>query len=398
MVGLGLAICSVVTTADAPDVSACKQRIEQQAIGGGANPNTVSRLLANAKFEDAIIALDRRQPEFSSTFARYMSLRVTDTRIEKGRALYQQHRGLLNKLQQQYGVPGHYLVAFWGLETNYGGYMGEHNVFDALFTLGCDPRRSQFFTGELIEALQLVDEQQLDPATMAASWAGALGQTQFMPSNYRRFAVDGDGDGRADLWGSIPDALASAAHFLHSLGWQPGLRWGREVRLPANFDWATAGRTNKQPLSFWRQAGVRDQFGNRLPSRNDIEGAIIVPAGHRGPAFIAYHNFSVIMGWNRSEFYAISVGHLADRIAGAAGLQVSPPVDAPRLRRDEIKSIQEQLNALGFDAGTPDGIAGSATRSAISGFQRQRGMIGDGFLSREVVDLLLNPAESSTNE
>lgn len=380
-----------------PDVAACKQRIEQQAIDGGATADTVKTLLAKADFDDKIIALDRRQPEFSSTFARYMSLRVTDTRVEKGRELYQQHRALLDKLQRQYGVPGKYLVAFWGLETNFGGYMGDYNVFDSLFTLSCDPRRSSFFTGELIQALKLVDEQGLDASSMVASWAGALGQTQFMPSNYRRFAIDGDGDGRADLWGSVPDALSSAAHFLNSLGWEPGLRWGREVRLPKDFDWAQAGRKNRQPLSHWRRLGVRDQFGNRLPARDDIEGAVIVPAGHRGPAFIAYKNFRVIMGWNFSEYYAISVGHLADRIAGGGAFKQQPPTDAPRLRRADIKAMQARLNALGFDAGKPDGIAGAGTRAAVRAFQIDRGMIGDGFLSKEVVALLL-PATEKNND
>ncbi len=372
-----------------PQFQSCKAGLQTQALAAGAAPATVARVLAAASYDPKVIEYDRKQPEFSSTFARYMELRISDTRLEKGREVYAQHRELLDQLTRRYGVPGHYLVSFWGLETNYGGYLGNHNVFDSLTTLACDPRRSQFFTNELVAALQLVDQHALDPAKMESSWAGALGQTQFMPTNYQRFAVDGDGDGRADLWGSTADALSSAANFLNSLGWEPGLRWGREVLLPKNFDWSSAGRNNAKPLSEWRKAGVRNQFGTLLPDIANIEGAIIVPAGHRGPAFVVYKNFNVIMGWNRSEFYAISVGHLADRIAGAAALQRQPPADAPRLRRSDIKAIQTKLNALGFDAGKPDGIAGSGTRNAISQYQVKNGMIGDGFLSREVVAALL---------
>lgn len=213
-----------------------------------------------------------------------------------------------------------------------------------------------------------------------------------MPSNYARYGLDGDGDGVVDLWGSYVDALTSAAYFLQSLGWEKGERWGREVILPANFDWKEAGRKNRKPLSEWRAMGIRNTSGGLIPDINDMEGAIVVPAGHNGPAFLAYKNFNVIMGWNRSEYYAISVGHLADRIAGSPALAKQPPSDAPRLSRAQVKLMQENLNGMGFDAGTPDGIIGSGTRAAIAQFQIAKGWIGDGFTSKQVVDALSTEA------
>ena len=370
---------------------ACVSELKQKAMQAGVSPIAANRILDQVEFLPKVIEYDRRQPEFSSTFARYLELRVSETRLEKGKELYKKHRLLLNRLTKEYGVPGRYLVAFWGLETNYGGYMGKMSAPSALATLACDKRRSKFFTSELITALKLADTHGFDIDKMEGSWAGALGHTQFMPSNYARYGLDGDGDGVVDLWGSYVDALTSAAYFLQSLGWERGARWGREVLLPDDFSWQEAGRKNRKPVSAWREMGVRRANGNLLPAIDDMDGAIVVPAGHQGPAFLAYKNFNVIMGWNRSEYYAISVGHLADRIAGAPELVRQPPADAPRLSRAQSKLMQENLNAMGFNAGTPDGIIGSGTRAAIAQFQISKGWIGDGFTSKQVVDALTAP-------
>jgi membrane-bound lytic murein transglycosylase B len=310
------------------------------------------------------------------------ALLVVD-REEGGRELLAEHEDLLERVQARTGVQPHYLVAFWGLETNFGSYFGKMSVPDSLATLACDQRRSEFFTSELIAALQIIDSGDIDLAGMEGSWAGAMGHMQFMPSVFLRHAVDADGDGRRDLWGSIDDAMNSAGTFLAAMDWQPGWRWGREVRLPEGFDYALAGRGNARPLADWAELGVTDTRDRPLP-RLDAEAAVLVPSGHEGPAFIVYHNFGVIMGWNRSEYYALGVGLLADRIAGTGRLSVSPPDDAPPLSRDRIHALQEALIDAGFDPGGTDGIFGPATRGALRAWQAERDMIADGHPDRDL--------------
>jgi membrane-bound lytic murein transglycosylase B len=369
------------------EFSACIARLGEQARSQGISTATLARTLETATYRERIIDADRRQPEFTDTFARYYGLRVTADQVARGRALAEQHRELLAQVSREYGVPGHYLLAFWALETNFGRFFGDIPTIDALATLACDNRRSTYFTGELMAAMRLVQRGDVEPASMRGSWAGAMGHTQFMPSNYLRWAVDGDGDGRVDLWNSVPDAMASAANFLRGIGWQTGERWGREVSLPENFDYTLAGRSAPRPLSEWQQLGVRSVEGRVLPGA-DMRAALLVPAGHRGPKFLVYDNFQVIMRWNRSEFFALTVGLLADSIAGAQGLRNAPPADAPRLSRDQVNALQQRLNALGFDAGTPDGILGPGTRGAIRDFQHSRGWIADGYPDVQVIAAL----------
>nr|WP_228300912.1 lytic murein transglycosylase [Marinobacter lipolyticus] len=364
----------------------CVDRLKHQAIEAGVSEQTASTVLAEVEHLDRVIELDRRQPEFTTTFADYLNRRVNDDRVGKGRELLQEHQDLLKRVTRETGVPAPYLVAFWGLETNFGSYFGKMPVPSSLATLACDPRRSSFFTEQLTAALRIIDEGAITPAQMEGSWAGAMGHVQFMPTVFLRHAVDGDGDGKRDLWNSLPDAMMSAGNFLQDLGWDPDYRWGREVLLPANFDYALAdGR--RLGLAEWNRLGVTDAFGNPLADE-PIQAALVVPSGHRGPAFLAYHNFNVIMGWNRSEFYAIAVGHLADRIAGAGMLQNPPPEDQPNLSRDHILALQQSLNDQGFDSGEPDGIMGPATRAAIRDYQEANRRVADGYPSEEILNAL----------
>jgi len=385
----------MLTAAAAPaaqsDFAACVVRLKAEAAGAGISPAVANGVLDHVQYVDRVIELDRKQPEFTQTFGDYYRRRVTDTRVEKGREMLATHQALLARVSAAYGVPPQYLVAFWGLETNFGGYLGEMAIPDSLATLACDERRSRFFTAELVSALRIIEAGDVDADGMTGSWAGAMGHVQFMPSAFLRYAVDGDGDGRRDLWNSVPDAMYSAANFLSSLGWKPGLRWGREVVLPAGFDYSLASRKIREPLSAWSGAGVTDAFGRPLPAM-PLESSVLVPAGAKGPAFVVYDNFDVIMRWNRSEFYAISVGRLADRIAGAGMLAVEPPESNLRLTRDLVMNLQQNLNALGFDSGTPDGIFGSGTREALRGFQRSRGLVPDGYPNADVIEAVTTAA------
>lgn len=364
----------------------CVLQLKDKALEAGISPATTDTVLSGVSHLDRVIELDRRQPEFTTTFADYLGKRVNEARISKGRELLTEHRELLNRVTRETGVPAPYLVAFWGLETNFGSYFGKMPVPSSLATLACDPRRSSFFTEQLMAALQIIDEGSIAPDQMEGSWAGAMGHVQFMPTVFLKHAVDADGDGRRDLWNSLPDAMMSAGRFLQSMGWDGDYRWGREVILPAGFDYSLAdGR--RLPLERWRQMGITDAFGNPL-AREPIEAKLVIPSGHRGPAFLAYHNFNVIMGWNRSEFYAIAVGHLADRVAGAGGLQNPPPDDLPALSRDQIIRLQETLNEQGYDSGKADGIMGSATRSAIRAYQQDQQMIADGYPGSTLLEKL----------
>ena len=368
----------------------CKARLQEQAITAGVSSKTASEVMSEVRHLARVIELDRRQPEFTTTFADYLNRRVNDARVSKGRELLKEHQELLARVTRETGVPAPYLVAFWGLETNFGSYFGKMPVPSSLTTLACDPRRSTFFTEQLIAALRIIDEGAIPADQMEGSWAGAMGHVQFMPTVFLKHAVDADGDGRRDLWNSLPDAMMSAGRFLESMNWDGDYRWGREVLLPENFDYSLAdGR--RLPLEQWREMGITDAFGKPL-AREPINAALVVPAGHRGPAFLAYHNFRVIMGWNRSEFYAIAVGHLADRIAGAGKLQNPPPEDAPALSRANIINLQKALQQRGYEPGNPDGIMGPATRSAIRQFQAANNLVADGYPGESVLAALEIPA------
>lgn len=371
----------------------CLAALGERAQNEGVDVEVVTSVLKDTRRLERVIKLDRSQPEFTNTFANYYLRRVTTKRVEQGRALYEKHRDLLNRVQLEYGVPAHYLLSFWGLETNYGSYFGSIRTTDALATLACDSRRASFFSDEFIAALKIVAAGDIELDRMRGSWAGAVGHVQFLPSVFLKYAVDGDGDGRRDLWGSVPDALASAANFLRGINWQRDLRWGREIRLPQNFDYSLAGRDQKRPLTEWVGLGVTDAYGGALPQL-DIKAGVLVPAGHRGPVFLVYDNFEVIMRWNRSENYAISVGRLADRIAGSVALTREADPDSESITIEAVIRLQQDLVLLGYDAGKADGMFGPATRRALSRFQNANDMIADGHLNSEALQAVRNTAET----
>ncbi|MDB2384521.1 lytic murein transglycosylase [Endozoicomonas sp.] len=365
----------------------CINSIQQQAEQKGIPSDIINEALGTVAPITRTIELDRKQPEFNETFANYLNKRVTNFRIQQGRKLLQENKALLDKLTKEYGVPAHYLVSFWGLETNYGSYLGKFPVIDTLATLACDHRRSNYFTKEVIAAMELMDEFDIPREQMLGSWAGAMGHTQFMPSAYLNYGIDGENNDTVNLWSSVPDAMSSAANFLNGLGWHKSWKWGREVLLPEDYNYLNAGLKNKKTLSEWRKLGVTTTFGGLLPD-DQAEASLLIPAGYRGPAFLVYDNFHVIMGWNRSISYALAVGILADRINGSPDLHRSPPVDSPRLNVEQIKALQIKLTQLGFDSGTPDGVIGSGTRKAIREYQHSQQMIADGYPGKKVFESL----------
>ena len=363
------------------DFAQCIAELQDRARSEQLSAQVVDEVLANLRLQQRVIELDRSQPEFTQTFANYYYRRVTSGRITRGQQLLDEYDPFLAELNKEYGVPGHYLVAFWGLETNFGRYLGKMPTLDSLATLACDERRSEFFTNELMQALALLESESLSPAEMRGSWAGAMGHTQFMPTAYRRYAIDGDGDGQVNLWRSERDALASGANYLAKLGWRGGEHWGHEVLLPQDFPYARTGLNNSHPASYWKGLGVRRADGQPVDGV-DVQTSILVPAGHAGPAFMVYPNFNIILQWNRSEYYALAVGLLADRLTGADPLARNPATDEAALSRNAVEHMQRQLNSLGFNAGKVDGFMGTMTQSALREFQASRGMIADGYPDR----------------
>ncbi len=361
--------------------------LRQEARAKGISEAILHEALDDLHPIPRVIELDRRQPEFTQSFWRYLDARVTEGRIERGRMLLELHAELLDSIEKQYGVQPRFLVAFWGLETNFGDYLGSFPVIGSLATLAYDPRRSDFFRSELLAALSILDDGHITAKEMFGSWAGAMGQPQFMPSTFVRFAVDADGDGRRDIWHSLPDVFASAANFLSESGWQGDKTWGREVRLPPGFNLELTGLEIEKNLAAWQILGVRKINGNDLP-RVNMKASLILPAGHAGPAFLVYNNYRTTLQWNRSDLYAIAVGHLADRIAGKSPLATVRPASEQRLSRNQVEKMQELLSAHGFDPGPIDGVIGSQTREAIKEFQRTAKLPADGHPTPELLEVL----------
>ena len=362
----------------------CISQIKTKVAAQGITNKTITQVFNSVRHIPRVIELDNQQPEFTQSFANYFNKRVNIARIKAGQALLIKHRKLLNQIKTKTGIPPHYLLAFWGLETNYGGYLGKMSTLSALATLACDQRRSTFFTKEFINALRIIDSGDITPEQMRGSWAGAMGHMQFMPTTYLKYAQDGDGDGRRNLWRSIPDALLSAGNFLKQLGWDPDLNWGQEVQPPTSFNYLLAGRNHTLKLADWAKLNIVTTSGAPL-TPTEQQAQLIVPSGHKGPAFLVTKNFDIIMRWNQSEFYALAVGHLADRIAGAPPLHRSPPTTNQKISRQQIYQLQQDLTSLGNDVGEIDGILGPKTRKALSHFQDKTQRVADGYLDTELL-------------
>jgi len=362
--------------------------LRAEAMSLGISAATLDAALATVEAPiPRVLELDRSQPEFVQTFSGYMRNRLSDARIARGQKLLEDYADLFSRIQAEYGVQPHYLVSFWALESNFGDFTGGFSVINALATLAYDPRRSDMFRTELLTALRIIQEGHIAADSMTGSWAGAMGQCQFMPSTFYNYARDGDGDGRIDIWNSVPDVMTSAANYLSQNGWQGDERWGREVVLPAGFDFTQTGTGVRKTVTDWNRLGIRRTDGAPLGNA-DMLGSIVLPAGAQGPAFLTYQNYRTTMVWNRSTFYAISVGHLADRFVGGGPIVNMPSEEERPLSRDEVIELQTLLNQQGIDVGTPDGISGSRTRAGVREYQARSGIPTDGYANFELLEKL----------
>lgn len=353
------------------------------AAAQGISADTLDAALTGLAPAERVIALDGGQPEFLTTFADYLGKRVTPRQVARGQEKLAEHAELLAAVEQQYGVPKEVLVAFWAMETNFGANMGSLNIPASLATLAWDGRRSAFFRSQLLDALRIIDAGHVAAIDMNGSWAGAMGHMQFMPSTFRAYAADGDGDARIDLWHSLPDAMHSAANYLARAGWRAGEPVAIEVQLPAGFDWQQARAGHRLPVADWAARGVQSMDGSALPGVRG-RAALVLPQGWQGPAFILFDNFDVVMEWNRSQNYALSVAQLAHQLAGGAALAVSNG-EAGALSTAQMKSLQTALNELGIDAGTPDGLPGPRTQTALRRYQVRHQLPADGYPSPEML-------------
>lgn len=287
--------------------------LRREAIARGIRRETVARALADLRPMPGVIEADRRQPERRMTFTEYRERVVSPARIEEGRRRLAEHRALLSRIEARYGVPAEMIVALWGMESNFGARQGGYPVFAALATLAHDGRRARFFRKELFSALEIVDRGHADVERMQGSWAGAMGQNQFMPSTYLAYAVDSDGDGRRDIWRSLPDVFASTANYLAASGWDARFRWGREVAAPPRLDAGRTGLDHRASLAYWNEQGVTLPDGGSLPA-SGLRASLLRMDEGAGPSFLVYGNFEALMAWNRSTYFGISAGLLSDSL------------------------------------------------------------------------------------
>lgn len=402
-------------------------RFEAKALGMG--DETTRDFVNRTLYLPNVIKLDKAQPEFISPFLDYFAQRVDDRKVQNGRALLQKHQVLLDGIEAQYGVPRQILIAFWGMETQYGKVQGNLDVVSALATLAYEGRRADFFKAQLLDALLMVDLGYVNAEVFKGSWAGAFGNMQFMPTTFMLYAVDGDADGVIDVVNSLPDAFASAAHYLAQIGWQAAAPVMVEVKLPAGFDWQSAQLAIKKTPQAWAKLGVQaypvnssevsveltsaDVVGDVNPVTSisepvtDAENAaksvplpdvflndtaqtsILLPQGWQGPAFMVFENFDIIMQWNRSVNYALSVAQLAKLLNQEPGIMGGDFAEGGALTYQQMQDLQNRLNARGFNAGVADGLPGLQTQAAIRAYQVQQQMPVDGYASPSLYQSVL---------
>jgi lytic murein transglycosylase len=355
---------------------------ERDALAQGISKATMAAVAPNLTYDQKIVYIDRGQRVFTQTFLEFSGRMAAGYRIQRGQQLIQSNASTFSRIDQQFGVPAPVIVAFWALETDFGANLGKYHTLSAIASLAYDCRRSDRFRAQLLDALRLIQHGDLTPADMIGSWAGELGQTQMMPSEYNQYGVDFDGNGKRDLIHSVPDVLASTANYLHGLGWKKGEPWLTEVRVPANMPWDQADLSIQLPRSKWAGWGVTLADGKPLPADN-LPASLLLPMGRLGPAFLAYQNFQIYLQWNNSLVYSTTAAYLATRIAGAPAMRHGAP--PPALGFEEMKAMQGMLARAGFDVGKIDGFAGLKTRQAVKAMQVKYGLPADSYPTAELL-------------
>jgi lytic murein transglycosylase len=334
-----------------------------------------------------IMDLMDSQPEFTKSFWDYLDILVNDARIADGRAMLAQHRATFDAVEKAYGVDRHFIAAIWGVESNYSTQIGDRSVIRSTATLACVGRRQDYFREEFLSALEILSRGDVRADHLMGSWAGAFGPTQFMPTSFKKYAIDFDGDGRRDVVDSVPDLIASTANNLKKDGWVAGQTWGYEVVVPKGFDFLLADRSRAMTMREWERAGIQRPGGKAFPRPED-KAYLLVPAGAQGPGFLMLQNFRVIMKYNPAEAYALAIGYLADRLRGGEPFVQAWPRHERVLTRTERYELQQLLAERGFDVGEPDGRLGGKTRNALRAFQSSVGHVPDGFASATVLERL----------
>jgi lytic murein transglycosylase len=360
--------------------------VKAEARAAGVPNSAIEAGLAGVAYDPAIIRRDQGQGVFQQTFLTFSDRMVSNDRMVRGRKLLAQYSGVLSRIEAQYGVPGEVLVAFWGLETDFGSDLGKYKAPAAVATLAYDCRRADYFRPELIDLLRIVARGDLKPSEMIGDWAGELGHLMFTPTDLYRYAADGDGDGHINVIRSVPDAFATGANFLRGLGWRRGEPWLEEVAVPADMDWSQADLDTMLPRSTWSRMGVRTRDGSPLAAGGP-PAALHLPMGRHGPAFLAYPNFKVYLGWNKAMVYSTTAAYYATRLDGA------PPVARGRgtvtpLSTEQLRHLQTLLQRAGYTSDTPDGRLGQSTRTAVRQAQVKLGLPADSYPSVELIAAL----------
>jgi membrane-bound lytic murein transglycosylase B len=364
------------------------KQFEAKARANGISRRTFNRAFRGVKLNQRVIALDRKQAEFSRQIWDYLDTATSPKRVKNGKEMLQKHRQKLRKIEKKYQVDAKVVLAIWGLESSYGSNMGDINIIEALATLAYEGRRRKFGESQLLTALKVIQRGDITPKRMMGSWAGAMGHTQFIPTSYQAYAQDFDGDGRRDVWDPRDpgDALASTANYLKKFGWVYKQPWGLEVTLPKKFNYGNASLKVKATPARWHELGVRLVSGGRIP--NHGKASIFLPAGADGPAFVVFRNFFVIKRYNNANSYAMAVGHLGDKLTGGGEFKREWPRGPGALRLNDKVAVQELLNRAGYDLGDPDGIIGPKTIDAISAFQSAQGVPLTGKADQDLLELL----------
>jgi lytic murein transglycosylase len=366
------------------DFASCLASIRSEALHHGISASAFDTATANLQPDMKVLDFQKNQPEFKTPIWDYMAGLVDDQRVIDGKAGLQQYAQAFATAEQRFGVSRYIVAAVWGVESDFGHSMGTRPLIQSLSTLACFGERASYFRGELIATLKIAANGDIPPDRLVGSWAGAFGQTQFMPSTFLRLAVDLDGTGKRNIVDSAPDAIGSTANYLHHSGWRTGMTWGFEVKLPANYS-GPSGRRQKASMSSWASRGLTRIDGRPL---GEGEAGLLLPAGPSGPAFLVTSNFDAIYSYNAAESYALAIAHLADRLAGGGPFVTPWPTDDPGLSRAERRELQELLTKRGYDVGTPDGAIGNKTREAIADYQRKLGRDADGRASSKVLAAL----------